>query len=46
MYVYVRTEDSLYTVGFFDPAGTWHSDSDWGTQKEAGKRVHYLNGGN
>ena len=25
--------------------GEWQSESDWGNQEEAAKRVHYLNGG-
>ena len=46
VWVYIRSEPSLYTVGFYDPQGFWHSDSDHRTQEEAAKRVHYLNGGN
>ena len=45
MYVYIRT-DGCWTVGFYSPDGKWHPDSDHSTQEEAGKRVHYLNGGN
>ena len=45
MWVYVRSEPQLYTVGFYAPSGTWHTDSDHGTKEEAGERVHYLNGG-
>jgi len=44
MWVYKQTEPGLHTVGFFDPEGKWHSDSD-GTKEECAKRVHYLNGG-
>lgn len=48
MWVYIHSEHSadhdLYTVGFYDPAGKWHTDSDWNTKKEAVDRVHYLNG--
>lgn len=45
-WVYIRSEPGLFTVGFYDPRGAWHSDSDHTTQVEASKRVHYLNGGN
>lgn len=51
MYVYKQTEFQskdgcdLYTVGYYDPAGEWHSESDHPTAKEAAQRVHYLNGG-
>jgi hypothetical protein len=44
-YVYVRSEPNLYTVGYYSPDGRWHPDSDFSTQKEAGKRVIELNGG-
>ena len=46
MYVYIKSEPSLWTVGFYLPDGGWHADSDWSTPKEAAAQVHYLNGGN
>ncbi len=30
MWVYMRTEPSLWTVGFYAPDGKWHTDSDYG----------------
>ena len=45
MWVYIKTEPSLWTVGFYDPNGKWQPDSDWASSAEAAKRVHYLNGG-
>lgn len=49
IWVYIFSEsfegNSLYTVGFYDPNGKWHSDSD-GTKDECAERVRYLNGGN
>jgi hypothetical protein len=45
MYVYVQSEPYLWTVGFYDPNGKWHSDSDHSDRKDAADRVHYLNGG-
>ena len=46
MYVYILSEPeySLYTVGFFDPNGKWHPDSDWNNREQAANRVAYLNG--
>ena len=46
MWVYLHTEPSLWTVGFYSPDGKWHPDSDWSTKEDAGERCHYLNGGN
>lgn len=43
-YVYVQSEPNLWTVGFYDPNGTWNTDSDHDIQEEAAKRVAYLNG--
>lgn len=45
MYVYINSEPGLYTVGFYDPQGTWHPDADFATREEARQRVHFLNGG-
>ena len=44
-YVYIQSEPTLWTVGFYDPSGKWHPDTDHGTPEEAAERVHYLNGG-
>jgi hypothetical protein len=46
MYVYIKTEQSLWTVGFYSPGGEWHPESDWGSTEEAAKRVSWLNGNN
>jgi hypothetical protein len=35
----------LYTVGHYDPNGSWIPESDHNTTEEAAARVHYLNGG-
>jgi len=45
MWVYIRSEANLYTVGFFSPDGRWQTDSDHQSKDEAAKRVNYLNGG-
>jgi hypothetical protein len=43
-YVYIKSEPHLFTVGFYDPKGKWHADSDHTDREEAAKRVAYLNG--
>ena len=45
MYVYIRSEPGFWTVGFYDPSGKWHPDSDHDNRDDARKRVNYLNGG-
>jgi hypothetical protein len=45
MYVYIRTEHELWTVGFYTPSGKWEPESDHGSREEAARRVHFLNGG-
>jgi hypothetical protein len=44
-YVYIVSEPGLFTVGFYDPAGKWHPESDHDVSDDAARRVHYLNGG-
>jgi hypothetical protein len=44
MYVYIRTEKQLWTVGHYDPNGKWIPESDHDSKEEAAERVHYLNG--
>lgn len=43
-YVYLRSEPGLFTVGFYDPAGAWQSESDHDTTAAAAARVAWLNG--
>lgn len=45
MYVYIQSEPTLWTVGFFDPNGGWHPESDFSNRDDAAKRVMELNGG-
>lgn len=45
MYVYIKSEVALWTVGFYAPNGNWEAESDYDSQEAAAKRVHYLNGG-
>mgnify|MGYP006180146155 CR=1 FL=1 len=35
MYVYIMTEPGLWTVGFYDPAGKFHADTDHTTTEAA-----------
>ena len=44
MYVYIRSEEQLWTVGFYDPKGKWQPESDHETSEEAAKRTAWLNG--
>ena len=44
MYVYIRSEPMLWTVGFYTPAGLWVTESDHSTADDAAKRVAWLNG--
>ncbi|TCT21186.1 hypothetical protein [Thiobaca trueperi] len=46
MYVYIRTEPGLFTVGFYDPEGVWHPESDHPDSESAARRVAWLNGAN
>lgn len=40
------SEPTLWTVGHYDPQGTWHPDSDHLQSREAAaERVAWLNGG-
>ncbi len=45
MYVYIKSESSLWTVGFYSPDGKWNPESDHDNTGDASERVHYLNGG-
>jgi hypothetical protein len=44
MYVYIKSEPQLWTVGFYDPKGEWQPESDHTSPEAAAKRVAYLNG--
>ena len=45
MYVYIFDGYDCYTVGFYQPDGTWEPEIDHHTATEAVDRVRYLNGG-
>ncbi|HEY2423674.1 MAG TPA: hypothetical protein VGH55_06200 [Chthoniobacterales bacterium] len=44
MYVYIKSEPRLWTVGFYGPDGKWHPETDYSSPEEPAKRVHWLNG--
>lgn len=44
MWVYIRSEANLWTVGFYDPDGIWNTDSDHDIREDAAKRTAWLNG--
>ena len=44
-YVYLKSESELWTVGFYEPSGRFHPESDHESEGAAAARVHYLNGG-
>lgn len=45
MYVYIQSEPTLWTVGFYKPDGKWEPESDHGNPDKAAKRAAWLNGG-
>jgi len=44
-YVYVKSEERLWTVGYYTPSGNWMPESDHNNREDAAARVSYLNGG-
>ena len=44
MYVYIKSEPQLWTVGFYGPKGEWNPESDHDNREKAADRVAYLNG--
>lgn len=43
-WVYLRSEPTLWTVGFYRTDGRWEPDSDHDSADEAAQRVRWLNG--
>ena len=46
MFVYVKSEPTVWTVGHYRPDGEWEPESDQASADDAAKRVRWLNGGN
>jgi hypothetical protein len=44
MYVYVKSDTNLWTVGFYDPSGAWCPERDEDGADAAAERVAWLNG--
>jgi hypothetical protein len=44
-YIYIQSEPSLWTVGFYDPHGKFVAQSDHDSEEGAEKQVRLLNGG-
>jgi hypothetical protein len=45
MYVYIKSEPGIYTVGFYTPGNKWVAESDHSSARDAAARCNYLNGG-
>ena len=46
MYVYLRSEPNLWTVGHYNPSGEWMPESDHDRKEAAAERTAWLNGSN
>lgn len=44
MYVYIKSESYLWTVGFYSPDGKWIPESDHNNSDEAAERTAWMNG--
>ena len=44
MYIYIKSEPKLFTVGFYDSLGIFQPESDHDSKEKAASRVSYLNG--
>lgn len=45
IWLYIKSESRLWTVGFYKPDGKFEPESDHDSSDKAAERVHYLNGG-
>jgi len=43
-WVYLHSEETCWTVGFYTPEGKWEAESDHDTPESAANRVAFLNG--
>lgn len=44
-WIFKQTELAVWTVGFYEPDGTFAGESAYGSPEEAAAQVHWLNGG-
>ena len=44
MYVDIKSESGLWTVGFYKPDGQWEPETDHPNTEAAARRVAFLNG--
>jgi hypothetical protein len=44
MFVYIQSEPGLWTVGFYNPDGSWVAESDHSDKDRAAEHVAWLNG--
>lgn len=44
-WIYIQGGPLMWKVGFYDPSGRFHFDTQYMTRREAAERVHFLNGG-
>ncbi len=44
VYVYIKSEPGLWTVGFYNPDGKFYPESDHSDKEEAAKRTAWING--
>ena len=45
MYVYKKSDELRWAVGYYGPDGKWEPESSYTQKQWAAERVHYLNGG-
>ena len=43
-WVYIKTENELWTTGFYDPEGKFQTDADFDSKLRAATRCAWLNG--
>ncbi len=43
MYIYLPSQLGQFTVGFHDPRGNWHPESQHNTTRSAAQRCAFLN---
>lgn len=44
VWLYQQIEPEVFEVGYYDPRGAWHMETQQASRAEAAARVAYLNG--